>query len=538
MRTRKDFSAPGPDIEISLLDSTPEFTSITVQPSVSYSGTTISLEKWIGIGIDEWVYLIINQMSLQNMQQQFADASLVTYGRQCIPYFLQFLLKSKPRVSPTKFSQQDLHLYIQEIEKTNKWSKKSKQTLYGGVRALLLGLAERGQVGLRPGDFPARPFAGLTPNPRTEHPHPALTNAEVDSLYAALKQDLIAIHRNKFPHPSYEALVVTLLALALRTGINTTPLLEIKRDALEAHPFLPNMRILRTVKRRAHSENLKPLRGGKPGATGIPLDAVGLFEFAISLTADAAKDAPDRLKNSVWLYRRRSSSRTKSTSVVQLHSKELYRGISNIVSRHSLVDDQGRALCINLSRIRSTVENQLWNLSGGKADEVALAMGHSKNVSDRHYLQVTNAMRAEASIFATEIPTFVHELAAKGKSHELGVTPVGHCSGLSSKRQPTEGNESLCGDFMQCFRCSSFAIVGSHEDLYRLYSYYWFLSEAFPNREKDDISKEAASIMEKIDDIVKNKFDNALGKNAKNLAMENPHPFWKKFRSLVKLGGK
>ncbi|MFO7133564.1 hypothetical protein P3D64_29600, partial [Pseudomonas aeruginosa] len=65
-----------------------------------------------------------------------------------------------------------------------------------------------------------------------------LTLGEMQRLIGALKSDLIAIHKGTFLGNGAEAMAVLLLITAARSGINTTPLLEMKRDALQPHPFI------------------------------------------------------------------------------------------------------------------------------------------------------------------------------------------------------------------------------------------------------------------------------------------------------------
>jgi hypothetical protein len=80
-------------------------------------------------------------------------------------------------------------------------------------------------LGLGPTDvqrmFPIKAFNKSTD---TRQSPKALSSAEVLRLAQALKQDLVAIHRGTFTGPDSEALVVSFLVVALRTGINTTRL--------------------------------------------------------------------------------------------------------------------------------------------------------------------------------------------------------------------------------------------------------------------------------------------------------------------------
>lgn len=80
----------------------------------------------------------------------------------------------------------------------------------------------------------------------------------MQGLITALKSDLVAIHKGLFSGNDAEAMTVLLLITAARSGINTTPLLEMSRDALQPHPFIPNLRLLNTVKDAARVLRAKP----------------------------------------------------------------------------------------------------------------------------------------------------------------------------------------------------------------------------------------------------------------------------------------
>ena len=76
----------------------------------------------------------------------------------------------------------------------------------------------------------------------------------------ALKADLIAIHQGMFDGPDSEAMGVLMLIVAMRTGLNATPLMELSRDCLKPHPFMPNMMLLHSVKRRGKGAQAQSVR--------------------------------------------------------------------------------------------------------------------------------------------------------------------------------------------------------------------------------------------------------------------------------------
>ena len=87
-----------------------------------------------------------------------------------------------------------------------------------------------------------------------------LSLAERSRLADALRRDIIDLHTGRLQASESQALAVYALALAMRTGLNTSPLLELGRDCLQPHPFMPRMRLMRAYKRRGNATHVKTLR--------------------------------------------------------------------------------------------------------------------------------------------------------------------------------------------------------------------------------------------------------------------------------------
>jgi hypothetical protein len=141
---------------------------------------------------------------------------------------------------------------------------------------------------------------------------------EMQRLIGALKSDLIAIHKGTFLGNGAEAMTVMLLITAARSGINTTPLLEMKRDALKPHPFIPNLRLITTVKRRGKGAQSKTIRQTNllDEYSAIPLDGVAVLNKALEISKPLVALAPDEISSCVWLYR--SGQPGRSNDIVTL----------------------------------------------------------------------------------------------------------------------------------------------------------------------------------------------------------------------------
>lgn len=222
-------------------------------------------------------------------------------------------------------------------------------------------------------------------------------------LLTALRSDLVAIHKGKFLGNGAEAMTVMLLITAARSGINTTPLLEMTRDALQPHPFVPNLRLINTVKRRGKGAQSKTIRQTNllDEYSAIPLDGVAVLNKALEISKPLVALASDDISSYVWLYR--SGQRGGENNIVSLSNTALYVSGKSICERHALQDDRGNRLNVTLSRLRKTMESRLWKLSGGDILEVSSVMGHTPSVADNHYLRINDEIKAEGARFVGKL---------------------------------------------------------------------------------------------------------------------------------------
>lgn len=187
------------------------------------------------------------------------------------PHWLEFLIEAHGPSTPLNLRPEHVKSFINWLRRKYPF-RTSAHTTYAQVKPMLVSICERGMGPSQiEGLFPVKALvnrAGQRQSPI------ALSHAEILRLADALKRDLIAIHRDEFSGPDSEALVVSFLVIALRTGINTTPLLEAKRDCLSPNPFTPNMIVIRAFKRRGKGQQSNPLRQSD-GELGTTLHWIG-----------------------------------------------------------------------------------------------------------------------------------------------------------------------------------------------------------------------------------------------------------------------
>ncbi|WP_221893394.1 hypothetical protein [Pusillimonas minor] len=176
---------------------------------------------------------------------------------------------------------------------------------YTSFKSLVIVLADYGFVETATDDLlPPNPFPNNAQNTKDADP---LTMGEMQRLLGALKSDLVAIHKGTFLGNGAEAMAVMLLITAARSGINTTPLLEMTRDALKPHPFVPNLRLITTIKRRGKGAQSKTIRQTNllDEYSAIPLDGVAVLNKALEISKPLLAMASEEICSYVWLYRKR-----------------------------------------------------------------------------------------------------------------------------------------------------------------------------------------------------------------------------------------
>lgn len=375
------------------------------------------------------------------------------------------------------------------------------------------------------GLFPANPFPSINSKKKGQTP---LSQAERVRLADALRADVIALHNGTFNASNGQALTVYALALAMRTGLNTTPLLELKRDCLKPHPFMPRMRLIEAFKGRGNATQIKALRYTRSVEvpTSIPMDGVALFEHLLKRTEPLVAIAPAELKDSVWLYQ--AQAKAHWGTLTKLDGSVLGYNVAGFVSRHGLLGDNGRRLALNASRLRKTMENRLWRLSNGDLFTVAAIMGHDPKVADQSYLSVTDEMRSNAVFVGEALPDTYR--TAKGPTPPpLERTPTGRCKdSLHGDRAPKDGTH--CIDFLSCFSCRSYTVVGTSEDLHRLFSFYWFLEAESRNTRSREWAEYFTLIRTQIDLFTMDKFDEELVTQSREAARSKPLKFWSRYR--------
>lgn len=484
----------------------------------------IDLRPWLGRGLDEWVWAAIAVLKARLQSGHYSAATVASFASNGLKVFLPYLTQNQTGtipVRPSDLSLGDVSRYIAWLRLKYPNGSTAKN-YYSAFKSLVVALADYGLIQLSPEALlPVNPFPKNGAATRDER---ALSQAEMRKLAMALKSDLVDIHYGRFVGLDSEAIVVLALVVAMRSGINLTPLLEMKRDCLSPHPFMPNLMLVSTFKRRgkgAQSTALRQTRVHDQSAS-IPMDGVAVLRKALAVTQDLVPDAPESIKDRVWLYPSGRRGLRKG-QILCLTGGSLSELTRTILKRHRLLADDGQPLRVTLGRLRKTMENRLWKLSEGDLLAVSAVMGHSPQVADNHYLRLDEKTLAEGARFIGE--AMPKELRGK----DLAATPVGSCkNSLFGDLAPKDGS-THCAEFTHCLGCPSYAIVGTVQDLHRLFSFQRFLKvemDYYATGEWQEWKDHYQRLVAQIDQVTSENFPPEIIEPAKERANVDPHPYW------------
>lgn len=523
MKNKKTFTAPAPILVATSTSAQGGVASLVIDiPANPSRLSSLDLRPWLGKDIDSWVWACASQLRAFLASKEVQPNTVINYWFGGMTNFFEFLVLTGSKVEPQNLEPRHIEQFIGWL-KDQGAKYASQKTFYATTKSVLTALVRRGVVPDHEHLFPANPFPRSN---STKMGATALSLGERERLAQALRDDIVAIHKGTFQGLGRDAITVYLLALAVRTGANQTPLLEASRNCLRPHPFMPNMMTLSLFKRRGNATKLTNLRFSHEeiGSLAIPMDGVALLRKVLKITETLVAEAKPQHRNRVWLFRDGGRNTGQVTAAT---AGTLVSGITELISRHDLRDDNGKPLHLNMSRLRKTVEQRYWALSGGDLIATAALMGHDPKVADFHYLACTQQMRENATFVGEALPDLYRGgMTAQTISPILpGKSPTGRCKDpFNGDKAPKNGDP--CDDFFSCFACTSYAIVGSPDDLHRLFSFYWFLEREMNHARSNDWREEFRHTMNLIDRFTADKFDAALVEAAKKRARLEPLKFW------------
>jgi len=463
--------------------------------------------------------------SIQSQGNTLSVSTIVGYCKDGLKHFLPFchLMRvaldrelSLADIDRGLIDQYIVHLASGELKNV------SQCTYYTNSKSVLTAIATRGMI--EPTIFPKNPYPNIN---RQKKGHRSLSNPERKKVLRALKVELLRIADETGPLTAYD-LSVCVLGIAARTGLNTTPILELPLNCLQSHPLKLDRRLLVSYKSRGNSTRIQSLRK----SDDLEIFRTVMMDVTQIIDVITVRNAEVRAKcftpELLFVFERTDNSDKSQRSTSKISSSNLMTAIKIFVERFHLVNDDGVPLVLNVMRLRKTFENRIWELSGQDPFITAALGGHSMKVSNDHYLDAPEESEENWRMMG-EIR--VAELLEKGRvaAHSVENTPIAGCKdSRHGHRAPKNGEH--CSDFLNCFRCRSFVVTG--DDLYRLFSFYWLLVSERELIGAQQWSRYYAHIVRIIDRQIAPQFDAVKVQAAREKSRNVPHPFWRNREQL------
>ncbi|GAB0075815.1 hypothetical protein TOC8171_12140 [Pseudomonas syringae] len=250
-----------------------------------------------------------------------------------------------------------------------------------------------------------------------------------------------------------------------------------------------------------------------------------LIRRVMSLTEPLDSEAPDDLKGRVWLYC--NSAMRPLGRVLALQQNALDRASSRLVDMHGLKNSDGEPLRVNISRLRKTFANRIFELTNGDLATTAAALGNTPRVTDQNYLAPSEDARRNWR-FMGEV--LIQELLTATIGATYKEIPLGRCGDPLNGQYAPKRDGATCMNFMNCLRCKHYAVTA--EDLYKLFSFYFRVLAERSRMDKRRWAREYGHIPRLIDHYIvaeglrRSIFKAAAVDAARERARTQPHPFW------------
>lgn len=504
--------------------------------------------KWYDKGIDQIAYACQIQIE-RFIAKQDSDVSILTIRTYChaLTSLLQFAvnqaISNSTSICLDDINRDFIDCYIGHLLATGNETLTQKNC-YQATKAVLKALCQRGLIKeVASGDiatFPKNPYPGVERTVKSEKP---LSKRERISVAAALHQAIKPLF-NQNVEVSSNLLANAFLLVALYTGSNTFPLFEMNVDCLRPHPK-ESMMFLVLFKRRGHKTTKTPIQNYPPKSheieclTSVKSTVIRIIQRVIELTASIRASAPAHLREYVWLFPVKFKGRGSGFKgdIRILNDNDLSRIITLFVNEYKLTDADGNPLRLNVSRLRKSFSNRIYELLDGDIASTAVAMNDTVETVEHHYLQPgENALKNWRFMGAMLVSELVQGVLGATEN-----TPVGRCSDVINGQFAQSNRETPCMSFLNCLRCRNYVVTG--DDLYRLFSFYWRILRERARMSPKRWKRQLSNIIRLIDrDVIevgikRGVFKRSTVEAERARAKENPHPFWRDDQIIAELIG-
>lgn len=538
---KKDFTLDGDDIGVKAVDETANNAKTeTIEPSplskpenavVAFPENTTNTRNadfgpFYGQGFDDITAAC--QCTLEKLITESANTNgkslslttIVGYWNVGFRFFAPFLsllhAASGERLTMADLNAETIKRFIQHL-RNEPIEYGSQKGHFTKTKSLLVASHRFGfwpEVDMKT-VWPANPFPNSNKRRKGQK---ALSKNEKRFLIKALRTEMERIVAHSEPLNSYD-LTVCVVSIALSTGMNPAPILELTTDCVQPHPLKSNLRLLVSFKRRGNATHVVALRKSEEVSemASVHLYAADAIDLIVTRNASTRAEFGDQ--NRLLVYK---GTRGKyAGKPCRLTATHLHYIIKLLVDQHQLQTDDGKPLMLNVTRLRQTLLNRVWEMSGQDPLMTARTGRHTVQTGNAHYWEAPP--EAETNMrFLGEAR--VQELLSKPNIIASDRTPVASCQDVRrGHRSPKNGEP--CQDYLGCFRCKSFVVTG--DDLYRLFSFYWAALRNYDTFGGKRWTKYLKQVIRLIDEEIAPRFDANLVAEQREKAKNQPHPFWR-----------
>lgn len=490
---------------------------------------------WYNVGLNEITYACQTQIArfLAKQDNDVSQASVIAYCRSGLRSFLNFLklhpLAANGTLTLAHINRELIDGFLAYLASKGTAINTQKNT-YNTAKTVLVALGQRKIINIistgENATFPSNPFPNSN---RISRGETALSKRERMQFTHAIRKAVAAIWHEDVVLTGH-LLACALIMIALHTGRNLTPLLEMNRNCLREHPKDGRVFLI-LWKRRGHNTSKVILRGKQSdertteSTPTVTNNIEKLIRRVIELTTETNESAPDYLKDRVWLFH--SRARRNPGKIIELTPEFIDRAFKTLVLDNNLIDTDGRPLNLNISRLRKSFGNRVFEILNGDVAATAAALGNSPKVTGNHYLRASEEAKRNWRFMGDIL---VSELLSNTIGATYKDTPVGKCGAPVMEQYAPEEAGATCFKFTNCVRCKHFAVTG--DDLYKLFSFYFRIYDERNRMSKRRWAREYAHIPRLIDQYIvaegvkRRLFKQTDVDSARERARVCPHPFW------------
>jgi hypothetical protein len=254
-------------------------------------------------------------------------------------------------------------------------------------------------------------------------------------------------------------------------------------------------------------------------------NTVRLIERVIALTEPLRHEAPTHLRERLWLFR--PPRGRNAHHVTAIHGATINRVMTTLIKEcPALRDADGTALRVNISRMRKTFGNRVFEIVGEDLSLTAKVLGNTPRVADNHYMVPGEHAEKNWRFMGNLL---VQELREGSLASHAAKTPVGRCSDPKNG-QFAPMNGATCTNFLNCLRCRAYVVTG--DDLYRIFSFYWLVVRERAQVDTRTWARHYGHVIRIIDrdiaaaGVSRRMFTQAKADAERARAHTTPHPYW------------